>query len=55
MVEDALGVGKAILEFLKFGGGYALAVIEGYVIYKLYRRNEELHAKIERTLGSRKR
>jgi len=48
MVDGAIEIAEKIMNLLKVGGPYAIMVIEGYVIYKLYQRNEELHKKLEK-------
>ena len=47
-METALSTAQKIVEFLKVAGPYAFVVIEGYVIFKLWKRNEELHEKLEK-------
>jgi len=48
MIDATLTTAQKVLEFLKVGGPYAIMVIEGYVIWRLWLKIEELHAKLER-------
>ena len=36
------------MNLLKVGGPYAIMIVEGYVIYKLYQKVEELHKRLEK-------
>ena len=48
MAESTLNLVMKIIEILKVGGPYAIMIVEAYVIYKLWQKNEELHKKLEK-------
>lgn len=48
MDSVAVGLVRDLIDILKVGGPYAIMVIEGFVIWKLWQKNEKLHEKLEK-------
>ena len=48
MLESTVDMAEKIMNLLKVGGPYAIMVVEAFVIWKLWQKNEELHKKLER-------
>jgi len=48
MLESTIDMAEKIMNLLKVGGPYAIMVVEAFVIWKLWQKNEELHKKLER-------
>lgn len=48
MVDETISTAAKIIEVLKVGGPYAIMIVEGFVIWKLWKTNEELHKKLEK-------
>lgn len=48
MDDPFLSFAVKFAEFLKVAGGWGISIILGGVVWRLWKRNEELHAKLER-------
>ena len=48
IMETTLSVAQQLVDFLKVGGPYAISVILGFVVWRLWKTNEELHKRLER-------
>ena len=48
MLESTVDMAEKIMNLLKVGGPYAIMVVEAFVIWKLWQKNEELHKKLEK-------
>ena len=45
---EPVGMMKELIDVLKIGGPYAIMIIEGFVIWKLWQKNESLHERLEK-------